>query len=131
MLSCNDICDKLVEKLIAAGFKIDTDTQDHHDIWKALNECTIEAKPEKGSMQVEFLVAWDDGMWTTVIVKVPFKSAPNETILEWANKELVKQPAYRKSVLFAVYQVPAEEAETSNWPGKEEDDGTKHPPENP
>lgn len=41
MLSCNDICDKLVEKLLAAGFKINTQTEDHHDIWKALNECTI------------------------------------------------------------------------------------------
>jgi hypothetical protein len=50
MLSCNDICDLLVEKLLAAGFKIDTSTQDHHDIYKALNSCVI-TNPEKGVLK--------------------------------------------------------------------------------
>jgi hypothetical protein len=60
-------------------------------------------------MRVEYLVAWEDGTWTTTIVSVPFSETDTDKLVKWANDNLGTQMAYRKVVLFAVYGVPAQE----------------------
>jgi hypothetical protein len=41
MLSCSDTCDLLMEKLRAAGYKIDPETEGQDDLYAALQNCTI------------------------------------------------------------------------------------------
>jgi hypothetical protein len=40
-LSCSDTCDLLMEKLLAAGFKIDINWQGQEKLYEALKSCTI------------------------------------------------------------------------------------------
>ncbi len=57
--------------------------------------------------QVEFLAARDNGRWDTVTVDVP-KSIPTdrESLITWAETNLIREPVYQNVVLFAVYHIP-------------------------
>lgn len=66
-------------------------------------------KPEEDYLRVEYLVAWEDGTWTTTTHTVPGTDDDTDRLTRWANDNLAPLPAYRKSILFAVYAVPAEE----------------------
>ncbi len=65
-------------------------------------------------MKVEFLVAQDDGTWTTVIEEVPpdiaFDGDRNK-LMSWAERNLAGQAQYRRAVLFAVYNTDPEQGE--------------------
>jgi hypothetical protein len=37
-LSCSDICDEVIARLLELGFHIDTDDDDHEPIWNALHQ---------------------------------------------------------------------------------------------
>ena len=60
--------------------------------------------------RVEFLVAWDDGTWTTTIEEVP-PTVDSGNAVQWADETLAPQAQYRKAVLFALYNLNPEGAE--------------------
>lgn len=67
-------------------------------------------------MRVEYLIAWDDGTWTTEFFTVPEVEVcdplgePEEALLTaYAVKNLLPLTKYRKAVMFAVYSFPDEE----------------------
>jgi hypothetical protein len=64
------------------------------------------------AMKVEYLIAWEDGTWTTQIHEVRTKSGhslPRDTdiLVKWAHDNLAGQAQFRRAVLFAVYGFPA------------------------
>jgi hypothetical protein len=70
------------------------------------------AKGKQGT-KVEYLIALEDGTWTTRIVQTPLGSQDEQKALAWANKKLTAKVLgdflYSRVVLFAVYGFPAQE----------------------
>lgn len=58
--------------------------------------------------RIEFLVAWDDNSWETMIEEVPDEVFEG-TEANWANTTLASQSRYRRAVLFAVYNEDPDE----------------------
>lgn len=68
--------------------------------------------------QVEFLIAWNDGTWTTEVIEVPttvkddegvdfdqFSEAVVGDLRSWADENLAPKPRYEGAVLFAAYHI--------------------------
>lgn len=54
--------------------------------------------------RVEYLVAWEDGTWTTTVpLLVPVEYGNDQEAVNYANEHLIPLETYRKAVLFAVY----------------------------
>jgi hypothetical protein len=65
-------------------------------------------------MKVEYLIAWEDGTWTTQIHEIRAASGrriPRSTdrLVKWAHDNLAGQAQFRRAVLFAVYGFPAQD----------------------
>lgn len=60
-------------------------------------------------MKVEYLLAYDDNRWETMVVDVPFQTLNRETLVDWAEKNLAGQAQYRKVVLFTLYSILEQE----------------------
>ena len=57
---------------------------------------------------VEWLVAWDDGSWSTVMVDVPARLLEEENYWElavWPHRNMLPFARYRKAVLIALYNL--------------------------
>lgn len=61
-------------------------------------------------MTIEYLLALEDGTWTTERIDVGSKVKPldHAAAIAYAHKHLAGQAQYRKVALFAVYDWPAE-----------------------
>lgn len=60
-------------------------------------------------MKVEYLIAYDDKHWGTVVEEVPLRTKNREKLVDWAERNLATQDVYRKCVLFALYSIPGDE----------------------
>lgn len=59
-------------------------------------------------MKVEFLLAYEDHTWDTVIIDIPnteINDEKDETLIAWANKNLLTQAQYREVVLISIYSI--------------------------
>ena len=57
-------------------------------------------------MKVEFLLAHEDGTWTTEFIETPFEpgsTTNREDLMSWAEENLTRLTKYREIVLFVVY----------------------------
>jgi hypothetical protein len=64
-------------------------------------------------MKIEFLRAWEDGLWDTVVMTVPDHVAFGDDdgpVVRWAQQGPGQEIQNRKVVLWAVYSRPAESA---------------------
>jgi hypothetical protein len=65
-------------------------------------------------IKLEYLIAWDNGLWTTEIIEVDDPDAGDFLSgfdpVEWANEHLAPLQKYRSAVLFALYNIPEQEA---------------------
>jgi len=72
--------------------------------------------------RVEFLLAWEDRIWSTEVVDVPEHSDDRDNgvrfdigdlltneLIDWANKVLAPQEKYHGVALFAVYSLDPED----------------------
>lgn len=64
-------------------------------------------------MKVEFLLAYEDHTWDTLVVDVvpaKGKRVPRSIggMIQWAQEHLAGQAQYRRVVLFGVYGMPAQ-----------------------
>jgi hypothetical protein len=65
----------------------------------------------KETFKIEFLLAWDDGTWTTEIFDVPIsleESSDDEVNVWWQNEYLYLDK-YRHVILAAIYNIPTQE----------------------
>lgn len=73
--------------------------------WKCF--CSQACQNPGPKLKCEFLRAFEDGMWDTKVVEVPFP--PNATVdqlIEWAQTATDEGFAHRKVVAFAVFSFP-------------------------
>lgn len=54
-------------------------------------------------MKVEYLIAWEDGTWTTETFDVPIDTPDNHDAETWMQDGPALTAAYRKAVYWGVY----------------------------
>lgn len=57
-------------------------------------------------MQIEFLLAYDDGRWTTDTFEVPISPYDREKAVDWMEENAMRTAALRDVVCVQVYNVP-------------------------
>lgn len=62
-------------------------------------------------MRVEYLVAFTDGTWTTVMESVPLDTEDREVLTCWAEENLTGREWAKDVALFAVYHYEQREEE--------------------